>query len=102
MYRLPGWATAVQGPSQGDLAVALLVSSDEQQLPEERMNSSNPLSAGARWLSQVGEEATHHQHKLQTLGRLGPLAGSRLRSLIRRAEGLPQNSGLRILFLIFF
>lgn len=62
----------------------------------------DPLSVGARWLSQVGAEATHHQYKLQALDRLEPWAGGRLRGLISRAEGLPQKSGLRILFLIFF
>lgn len=54
------------------------------------------------WLSQVGEEATHHQHKLQTPASLGPWARGGLRGLISRAEGLPQKSGLRVLFLIFF
>lgn len=54
------------------------------------------------WLSQVGEEATHHRYKLQTPARLRPWARSGLRGLISRAEGLPQKSGLRVLFLIFF
>ena len=107
MDRLPGRTPAVQVPSRQGLRMALLVSRDEQQLPVGKVSSSrSPVNgcgaSSACWLSQVGEEATHHQYKLQTPGRLGPWAGSGLRGFISRAEGLPQKSGLRVLFLIFF
>lgn len=89
------------------LRVALLVSRGEQQLPVNNISSSRfPVDGctvnSACWLSQAGEEATHHQYKLQTPGRLRPWAGGGLRGLISRAEGLPQQSDLRVLFLIFF
>lgn len=94
------------GPMSVSLGVALLVGRGGQQLLVDNGSSSRSPVAGCRasspcWLSQAGEEATHHQYKLQTPGRLGPWAGGGLRGLIGRAEGLPQQSGLRVLFLIF-
>lgn len=99
--------TCCAGPISAGPQVALLVSRGEQQLPMGNVNNSRSPVNGCRvssacWLSQVGGEATHHQYKLQTPGRLGPWAGGGLSGLVSRAEGLPQKSGLRVLFLIFF
>lgn len=87
------------GPSRWGLRVAPLGSRGEWQFPVGNVSSSrSPVSghgvSSACWLSQVGKEATHHQYKLQTPGRLGPWAGGGLGGLISRAEGLPQESGL--------
>lgn len=69
MDRLPGRTPAVQVPSRQGLRMALLVSRDEQQLPVGNVSSSRfPVNgcgaSSACWLSQVGEEATHHQYNL--------------------------------------
>lgn len=98
--------TCRAGPVPVGLRVALLMGRGGQQLLVDNGSSSTSPVAGCRasspcWLSQAGEAATHHQYKLQTPGRLGPWAGGVLRGLIGRAEGLPQQSGLRVLFLIF-
>lgn len=108
MDGLPGQTPAVWGPSRQGLRVALLASRGEQQLPVGKVRSSRAAVNERRELSAHAgshrweEEATHHQHKLQTPASLGPWARSGLRGLISRAEGLPQKSGLRVLFLIFF
>ena len=107
MDRLPGQTPAVYSPSQQGLRIALLVGRGEWQLLMGNINClRTPVNecreSSVCWLSQVGEEATHHQYKLQTPASLGLWAKGGLRGLISRAEGLPQESGLRVLFLIFF